>query len=190
MATNIYNLDNEIINKAKDDYRCHLRDNDDKATTIFNKTNEFFKKESPQLRKFLENGGYLQAVTQTKNSKSEENINDNPYGLDKVTLGEAKNEYQSYIRDHDAENNSLSGIAKTKAIYKKMNAFFKNETPELKEFLERTGFIQPTPPQPSPISMISIPKADFQKIINVAQDLTNKIDFLEKIVKNILNQAI
>ncbi|EAY20627.1 hypothetical protein TVAG_163230 [Trichomonas vaginalis G3] len=155
----IYDLDNETIDKAREEYRNYLRDHDEeikslagfsKAKAIFKKANVFFEKESPELRKFLEERGYLQPEIQTiaKDTKipnSEQNMTTKLYDPDKETINKAKEEYRNYLRDHDEEIKALYGMAKTKAIFKKANAFFEKESPELREFLEERGYLLPAP---------------------------------------------
>ncbi|EAY16385.1 hypothetical protein TVAG_359940 [Trichomonas vaginalis G3] len=83
------------------------------------------------------------------------------YDLDKETIDKAKELYRIDFKDNDEEIKALAGMSKTKAIFKKTNAFFMKESPELREFLERKGFLQPAPPQVVNDSMISISEENY-----------------------------
>ena len=113
----------------------------------------------------------------------------NLYDLDKETIDKAKEDYRNSLRDNDEEIKALAGMAKTKAIFKKANAFFEKESPELRKFLEEKGYLLPAPPQDVPDSKISISDEIYQQLVNTIKTLKEKLKTLEDIVEKIHPQT-
>ncbi|EAX92177.1 hypothetical protein TVAG_386510 [Trichomonas vaginalis G3] len=102
----------------------------------------------------------------------------NPFGLSKEHYDKAKSEYEEHLKRNDPLISKETGVKKTKLTDNKVEEDFKNESDDLRKFLEDKNYILESP-------KLGFSNRDIDEMREIAKSLKDETTSINLIVEKI-----